>query len=98
MPELAALQTRVEAIFADRLNLIVPAADTDLFATGVLDSLSFVELLAELERQWDIKIGLANLDLAHFSSVARIAAYLRLRLAGEGAAALDEQARRLDYA
>lgn len=98
MPELSALQRRIETIFAERLNLTVPAADADLFAAGVLDSLSFVELLVELERQWDIKIGLANLDLMNFSSVARIAEYLRLRLSGEDAATAGEQPRRLDYA
>jgi len=97
MPELDNLQRRVELIFADRLNLAVPGTEEDLFAAGVLDSLSFVELLAELERQWEIKIELANLDLMHFSSVARIADYLRLRLRGEDAEA-GEDARQRDYA
>ena len=77
LPELSHIQRRVEVIFAEKLNLVVPEVDTDLFATGVLDSLSFVELLMELEREWGTKIGLANLDLMNFVSIARIAVFLR---------------------
>ena len=40
---------RIEAIFADKLNLEVPSADVDLIEAGLLDSLQLVDLLLHLE-------------------------------------------------
>lgn len=80
MPERVDLRRCVERIFEDKLNLIVPALDTDLFATGALDSLSFVELLVELERECGVKMSLEDLELANFQSVGSIVAFLAARL------------------
>src|SRR6187549_989548 len=48
------LRERIAAIFASALHLDVPSWDTDLFDTGVLDSLAFVELLLQLEREFGV--------------------------------------------
>ena len=76
MSEPDSLERRIEKIFEEKLKLVVPSADTDLFATGVLDSLSFVELLLELERGYGVKISLEDLELENFRSIAGIARFV----------------------
>lgn len=67
---------RITAIFEQRLGIHVPGADTDLFAAGAVDSLSFINLLLQLELEFDLTIPLAHLDLEQFNTVNRIAAYV----------------------
>ena len=43
------IQRRLIELFRDKLELDVPSAETDLLETGVMDSLTFVELLFHLE-------------------------------------------------
>ena len=76
MSESDSLERRIEKIFEEKLKLVVPSADTDLFATGGLDSLSFVELLLELERGYGLKISLEDLELENFRSIAGIARFV----------------------
>src|SRR5687768_755772 len=47
MPATSALREQIVRLFADALQLEVPSVDTDLFETGILDSLAFVELLLQ---------------------------------------------------
>ena len=63
-------------LFAQQLEVEVPAPDTDLFETGILDSLRFVELLAALEETFGIQVSVEELELDDFRSVARIARFL----------------------
>jgi len=48
------LRKRVARLLADTMSLEVPSVDTDLFEDGLLDSLGFVELLANLEREFGV--------------------------------------------
>lgn len=80
MTEIAHLQERIGRIFETKLNLVVPSADTDLFETGGLDSLTFVELLLELEREYGVKVDLEDLELGNFQSIANIAEFIAQRL------------------
>src|SRR5438034_6378642 len=50
-----ALAGRLARLFTDRLHTEVPAADTDLFETGILDSLRFVELLRSEEHTSELQ-------------------------------------------
>ena len=70
------LEGRLAKLFTDRLNTEVPAADTDLFETGILDSLRFVELLAALEETFAVRVSVEELDIDDFRSVSRIAGFL----------------------
>jgi len=76
-----ALTRRVASLFADRLHTDVPAADTDLFETGILDSLRFVELLAALEEAFSVRIAVQDLEIDDFRSVSRIADFLTMKRA-----------------
>ncbi len=76
MSEPDSLERRIGKIFEEKLKLVVPSTDTDLFATGGLDSLSFVELLLELERGYGVKISLEDLEIENFRTIARIARFV----------------------
>lgn len=70
------MEENIAKIFAEQLNLAVPSVDTDLFATGALDSLSFVKLLVHLEREYEVKVSLEELELDNFRSLKKIAEYI----------------------
>jgi acyl carrier protein len=63
---------RVGRLFVETLSIAAPAPETDLIDTGLLDSLALVELLFALEREFDVRIPLEELDIESFRSVAQI--------------------------
>jgi methoxymalonate biosynthesis acyl carrier protein len=69
----AALVQRLNALFAEKLHVDVPCADTDLIESGVLDSLQFVELLMHIEQHMGCNIQLQEVELEDLRSVSRIA-------------------------
>jgi len=74
-----ALKERLTTLFAERLNLDVPSADTDLFESGALDSMAFVDLLARLEGEFGIDVALADIAMDNFRSIERIAGFVEER-------------------
>ena len=68
-----ALQAELTALFARDLSVQVPSPETDLIATGRLDSVGVVELLLRLEQRFGVRVELENLEPDHFRSVAAIA-------------------------
>lgn len=85
------LRERIANLFSDALKLEIPSVDTDLFETGVLDSLAFVELLLQLEREFGVTTSVEDLEVDNFRSIARIAEFVMTR-AGIAAAAADRRA------
>jgi D-alanine--poly(phosphoribitol) ligase subunit 2 len=75
MSELADLSQRITRMF-DVLNLEVPSEDTNLFETGLLDSLTFVELLVQVEDQLGVTVSLEQLEPDNFRSIRQIAAFV----------------------
>jgi acyl carrier protein len=78
---------RIARLFHDKLNLDVPSAATDLFETAALDSMMFVELLAELENEFGVTVSLEEIDIDTFRSIERIATFVRERTAVPAAGA-----------
>ncbi|MBO0861052.1 MAG: acyl carrier protein [Chloracidobacterium sp.] len=76
-------QQRVSALFAEKFNLDVASAETDLIETGLLDSLVLVELLAQLEESFDVSISTDDLELENFRSIDTIVRFLAARSAVE---------------
>jgi acyl carrier protein len=76
------IQERISRLFLTALHVDVPSAHADLFETGVLDSLAFVELLLQLEQEFAVTATAEDLDIENFRSIARIAAFVRARTAG----------------
>jgi D-alanine--poly(phosphoribitol) ligase subunit 2 len=64
---------RVQRLFVETLSIAAPAPDADLIDTGLLDSLALVELLFALEREFDVRIPLEELDIESFRTVGQIA-------------------------
>jgi len=62
----------VAGIFSQKLHVDVPSHDSELFESGILDSLLLVELLFQLELQFGVNISLGENDIEDFSSIERI--------------------------
>lgn len=73
------IERRVEEIFLTELRVEVPDRDTDVIDTGLVDSLTLVQLLSILEREFEVRIDLEELDLDDFRSVSSIADLLERR-------------------
>src|SRR5690349_14207016 len=73
---------RVMHLFEHTLGLPVHDPDTDLLASGAVDSLVFVNMLLQLETEFGVKVSLEDIDLEHFRSPACIARYIALRQTG----------------
>ena len=66
-------------LFRDELQLDVPSLDTDLFDSGILDSLKLAELLVCIESHFGTQINLDDLEFENFRSISRIAHFLQAR-------------------
>jgi acyl carrier protein len=75
----AQVRDRITRIFLEKIHLEIPSAETDLFATGALDSMAFVELLVGLEEAFGIEIPLETLDIEAFRTIDRIAVFVGSR-------------------
>ena len=72
---------RLARIFAEALHMEAPAIDTDLFDTGMLDSLAFVELLLRLEQDFGVSVSVDDLELDNFRTLGRIVGFVGARVA-----------------
>ena len=77
------LHADIVSLFEAGLGLSVPSAETDLFETGVLDSMSFVELLLQLETAFGLTLNLSDIEFENFSSIDRIADFISNSGAGK---------------
>ena len=81
MTDASVLRSQISALFSNSLHIEVPSVDVDLFESGILDSLAFVDLLLELERTFGVTTSLDDLEADNFRSIARIADYVLARAA-----------------
>jgi len=70
------LETRIAQLFADRLQIDAPAAAVDLFTAGIVDSLTFVKLLASLEEDFSIHVSFEELEIDDFRTLRQIASFV----------------------
>ena len=77
----SAIIERLGALFTERFHIEVPSADTDLLESGILDSFQFVELLLQLEQNFNLRMKIDHIDLEDLRTLARIAC---LVAAGDG--------------
>ena len=57
-----------------------PSPEQSLFESGLLDSFTLTDLVAELEKQFSIRVPDSDLTPRRFDSVVRIETYLQGRL------------------
>lgn len=81
MIEQQGIQQKLNEIFARKLSLHVPSIDTDLVATGLLDSLTLIELITHLDETFGISISTEDLELENLRSIASIARVVSQRMA-----------------
>ena len=74
------LHDRISNIFVRHLHIEPPTPDRDLFESGTIDSLTFVELIAALEQEFSIRIPLEAVELDQFRSLAHIEKFIKTRL------------------
>ncbi len=79
MSERDAIERQITKLFLDSLHLEVPSQETDLLATGALDSMGFVELLVRLEESFGIAISLDTVEIDNFRSIKAIAEFVLVR-------------------
>jgi D-alanine--poly(phosphoribitol) ligase subunit 2 len=87
MGDLGTLCDRIATLFQTSLNLTVPSIDTDLFESGILDSLTFVTFLVQFEEDFGLSVSIDDLEFDNFRSVARIAVFLASRNGARAATA-----------
>jgi len=68
-----AIIERLGTVFVESFHIEVPAADTDLLESGILDSFQMVQLLFELEQHFGLRIKLEDIDLDDLRTLSRIA-------------------------
>jgi acyl carrier protein len=71
------LLARLNSLFLDKLNVRVPTPDTDLLASGLLDSMQIVELIVQIEQQFGLRIELESVDFDDLRSLEEIARLIR---------------------
>jgi methoxymalonate biosynthesis acyl carrier protein len=67
---------RISELFFEAVNIEVESSDQDLIESGLLDSLSFVEMLLQIEREFGVDVGVAGFEIDDFRTVKTIAAYV----------------------
>jgi methoxymalonate biosynthesis acyl carrier protein len=77
------LHADIVDLFEAGLGLSVPSAEADLFETGVLDSMSFVELLLQIETAFGLTLNLPDIEFENFRSIDRIADFIAKSGAGK---------------
>lgn len=75
----AVTHEQIIRLLADRVHIEAPSVDTDLMDSGLLDSLTLVELMSSLEEEFGIAISFDEIELDNFRSVARITDFVRER-------------------
>jgi D-alanine--poly(phosphoribitol) ligase subunit 2 len=73
MPKNGQLVDQLGELFAEALHIEAPESDADLLEEGILDSFQFVELLVHMEKRFNLRIDIAQVDLEDLRTLERIA-------------------------
>jgi D-alanine--poly(phosphoribitol) ligase subunit 2 len=77
------LEDRIRKLFLEALDIGIDSVETNLIEAGLLDSLMLVELLLQLEQEFDIDVVVADLEIEDFRTLKSIATFVtRLRAGG----------------
>ena len=90
MSEARNREEQLVRLFAEKLNVDVPSVETDLIETGLVDSLAFVEFLAQLETTFGIHVALDDIDIDHLRTISRIAGFIATKTSRSPLAKVDD--------
>ena len=71
----------IQRIFAEKLFIGAPSVDTDLLDTGVIDSVTIVQLVLELETSFGVTLPFEDLVIDDFRSIQCMAKLISTRIA-----------------
>ncbi len=80
MTQIIQLQYELADLVEKQLHLIIPSSLTDLFESGIMDSLIFVDLLVLLEREFGLDINMQQIQLEDFKSLESISFFINEQL------------------
>jgi D-alanine--poly(phosphoribitol) ligase subunit 2 len=70
---------RIIHLLSEKAHIQAPSADTDLMESGLLDSLTLVELMSSLEEQFGIHISFDEVEIDNFRSARKIVEFVNQR-------------------
>ena len=73
------LVAEIQRIFAEKFAIRVDSPLAELLDTGLIDSLTLVDLLLEIEQRFGVSLPLDELDIDDFRSAVRIADLIERR-------------------
>ncbi len=73
------LYDQITHLLSEKVLIEAQSVDTDLIDSGLLDSLTLVELMTSLEEQFGIHISFDEIEIDNFRSVTRIAEFVSQR-------------------
>jgi methoxymalonate biosynthesis acyl carrier protein len=71
------LTARISELFLEAVEIEVEAPDQDLIENGLLDSLTFVEILLHIEREFGVDVGLVGFEIDDFRTVENIGEFVQ---------------------
>lgn len=77
------LPGKIGEFLSRRIHVEAPTFDTDLMESGLLDSLTLVELMTGLEEEFGITISFDEIELDNFRSITRISEFVSQRAAAQ---------------
>jgi acyl carrier protein len=69
----------IEIIRRVTANAVEIDADESLFDSGVLDSFALTDVIAEIEKEFSIKVPDSDLNPRKFSTISRIVSYIEAK-------------------
>ena len=79
------LAREVRALLSEKLTTQVASLDTDLLETGVLDSLTVVGLLVQIEERFGLTVEMEDLEIDDLRSIRSITHLISRRKAAGAA-------------
>jgi len=74
---------QITQLLSEKVHIEPPSLEADLLESGLLDSLTLVELMSSLEEQFGIHISFDEIEIDNFRTVKNIVEFVN----GHGAAA-----------
>ena len=72
-PAQAELTREIHTLMRQALSVAPAAPEDDLVATGILDSLTLIQLLVQIEQRFEVTIPLEELELDEIRSISSLA-------------------------
>jgi len=70
------LPAQIISNLEQRSGIVIPSPESDLFYSGILDSLTFLDLMLTIETDYGIRISFESLDMDKLNSVNGICEFV----------------------